>query len=256
MNLGAGEKSVDEASPTNRPYMRMDIEQSLGDFSLNISCELKAPWTVLFGPSAAGKTSLLRVLSGLAKPQRGRITLHGRTLVDLDHGIGICIAAGKRRIGFVTQRSSLFPHMDAAENIGFGLHDLSTQARRQRIEEMLQLFAAEPFAGRKPGELSGGEKQRVALARALAPEPRMLLLDEPFGGLDAPLKESIFANLTSWLRQRNISALYVSHDVAEAFQAGGEVIVLRAGRIEAQGPASAVLACERERLLRQLESRP
>ena len=100
---------------------------------------------------------------------------------------------------------------------------------------MLQLFAAEPLAGRKPAKLSGGEKQRVALARALAPEPRMLLLDEPFAGLDASLKESIFDNLTSWLRQRNISALYVSHDVAEAFQAGGEVIVLRAGRIEAQG---------------------
>ena len=231
--------------------MHVDIEQSLGDFSLKVSCELKAPWTVLFGPSASGKTSLLRVLSGLSTPKRGRIILEGRILVDLERGI--CVPAGRRGIGFVTQRSSLFPHMDVAENIGFGLHAMNKHTRLQRIEEMLHLFSAESLAGRKPAKLSGGEKQRVALARALAPEPRMLLLDEPFAGLDAPLKEGIFGNLTSWLRQRNISALYVSHDVAEAFQAGGDVIVLRAGRIEAQGSASVVLAGERERLLHQLE---
>lgn len=250
MGSDAGEKSVDELSSAAGPLMNIDIEQSLGDFSLNVSCELKAHWTVLFGPSAAGKTSLLRLLSGLARPKRGRIVLEGRTLLDLAEGI--CVPAGERGIGFVTQRPFLFPHMDAAANIGFGLHGLSRRARGQRIEEMLHLFAAEPFAARRPAELSGGEKQRVALARALAPEPRMLLLDEPFTGLDASLKESIFGNLTCWLRQRDISALYVSHDIAEAFQAGGDVIVLRAGKIEAQGTAPEVLATERERLLRQL----
>jgi molybdate transport system ATP-binding protein len=248
--MGTGEKSVDDPSPMTGSYMHIDIEQRLGDFSLSVSCALQARWTVLFGPSGAGKTSLLRVLSGLAKPKRGRIILEGRTLVDLEHGIWV--PAGKRRIGFVTQRPSLFPHMDAAANVGFGLHELSKRARAQRIEEMLHLFAAEPFAGRRPAELSGGERQRVALARALAPEPRMLLLDEPFAGLDASLKESIFGNLAYWLRQRNISALYVSHDVAEVFQTGGDVIALRAGKIEAQGSAPEVLAGERERLLRQL----
>jgi molybdate transport system ATP-binding protein len=250
--MGTGQKSVDEPSSTARAFMRIDIEQSLGDFSLNIACDLKASWTVLFGPSAAGKTSLLRVLSGLAKPMRGRIVFEGRTLLDLEQGI--CIPAGRRGIGFVTQRPALFRHMTVAENIGFGLREMSKQARLQRIEEMLQLFAAEPLAGRKPAKLSGGEKQRVALARALAPEPRMLLLDEPFAGLDASLKESIFDNLTCWLRQRNIPALYVSHDIAEVFQTGGDVIVLRAGKIEAQGSAPEVLSGERERLLRQLKA--
>jgi ABC-type sulfate/molybdate transport systems ATPase subunit len=117
---------------------------------------------------------------------------------------------------------------------------------------MLQLFQAGHLAKRRPGDLSGGEKQRVALARALAPEPRLLLLDEPFTGLDADLKASILAQLSTWLAERKIPALYVSHDVAEAFQSAEEVIVLESGQIQASGPPQVVLAARREQLLRQL----
>ena len=242
-------------------YMRAAVEQRLGYLTIDVAFELTAPWTVLFGPSGAGKTSLLRVLGGLerrdhrAKPgqdKKGEVTFRGRTLMDLRRGIWVPPA--ERKIGFVTQRPALFPHMDVSANIGFGLFGLNRRARQTRIAEMLRLFSVEPLAARRPGALSGGERQRVALARALAPEPQMLLLDEPFTGTDAALKESILGKLTEWLEQRNIPALYVSHDVAEAFQTGADVIVMQEGKLEAQGPASVVLAGERERLLRHLGS--
>jgi ABC-type sulfate/molybdate transport systems ATPase subunit len=117
---------------------------------------------------------------------------------------------------------------------------------------MLDLFQASQLAKRMPADLSGGEKQRVALARALAPEPRLLLLDEPFTGIDSDLKGSILVQLTAWLAERDVPALYVSHDVAEAFQTEADVVVIDRGEIQAHGPAQVVLASRREQLLRQL----
>jgi molybdate transport system ATP-binding protein len=231
-------------------YLQADIEHTLGDLSLRISCAPSAPWTVLFGPSGAGKTSLLRVVGGLTRPQRGRVILDGRALVETESGIWVRPA--ERGIGFVTQQPALFPHMDVSGNVGFGLAGLSGRASRERVEEMLRLFQAGHLASRRPADLSGGEKQRVALARALAPEPRLLLLDEPFNGLDADLKAEILGQLTAWLAERNIPALYVSHDVAEAFQTAADVLVIESGQIKAHGPAQVVLSDRREHLLRQL----
>ena len=231
-------------------YLQVAIEHTLGDLSLRISCALAAPWTVLFGPSGAGKTSLLRVLGGLIRPDRGRVVLYGRTLVE--SASGAWVPPAERAIGFVTQRPTLFPHMDVTANVAFALSGLSRRSSAQRVEQMLDLFHAGHLARRVPADLSGGEKQRVALARALAAEPRLLLLDEPFTGLDADLKLSILEQLTPWLAQRAIPALYVSHDVAEAFQTGADVLVIDRGQIQAHGPAQVVLAAQREQLLRQL----
>jgi ABC-type sulfate/molybdate transport systems ATPase subunit len=231
-------------------YLQAGIEHTLGDLSLRITCALSAPWTVLFGPSGAGKTSMLRVLGGLIRPERGRVVLHGRTL--LETASGIWISPAERGIGFVTQQPALFPHMDVTANVSFALSGLSRSARAERVQQMFQLFHAGHLAKRRPADLSGGEKQRVALARALAPEPRLLLLDEPFTGLDADLKTSILEQLTAWLAERKIPALYVSHDVAEVFQSATDVMVIESGRIQARGPAQVVLAARREQLLRQL----
>jgi ABC-type sulfate/molybdate transport systems ATPase subunit len=231
-------------------YLQADIEHTLGELSLRISCALSAPWTVLFGPSGAGKTSMLRVLGGLTRPERGRLILHGRTL--LETASGVCVPPAERDIGFVTQQPALFPHMDVTANVAFGLNGLSRQSSRERVAQMLELFHAGHLAKRLPADLSGGEKQRVALARALAPEPRMLLLDEPFTALDADLRVSILEQLAAWLAERAVPTLYVSHDVAEAFQTAADVMVIDRGQIQAHGPAQVVLAARREQLLRQL----
>lgn len=263
---------MSEAGREHRTYLEAYVEQRLGALTLDLNLKLAAPWTVLFGPSGAGKTSLLRFLAGLTPPDEpmlspgrfrrgrragirsGKILFRGQVLMDGERGIWL--APANRRIGFVTQRPALFPHMDAAGNVGFGLTELSSGARRRRVGEMLHLFSAEALAARKPAALSGGERQRVALARALALEPELLLLDEPFTGLDGELKDSILGNLMRWLDQRGIPALYVSHDVVEVFQTSAEVIVLRHGKVEAQGRPENVLARERQRLLDHLDRSP
>jgi ABC-type sulfate/molybdate transport systems ATPase subunit len=231
-------------------YLQVDVEHTLGELSLRVSCALSAPWTVLFGPSGAGKTSFLRVLGGLIRPDHGRVVLHGRTLVETAGGAWVPPA--QRAIGFVTQRPTLFPNMNVTANVSFGLSGLSRRSSRDRAAQMLDLFQASQLAKRMPADLSGGEKQRVALARALAPEPRLLLLDEPFTGIDSDLKGSILVQLTAWLAERDVPALYVSHDVAEAFQTEADVVVIDRGEIQAHGPAQVVLASRREQLLRQL----
>jgi molybdate transport system ATP-binding protein len=231
-------------------YLQADMEHRLGELSLRVSCALSAPWTVLFGPSGAGKTSLLRVIAGLTRPDRGRLVLHERTLVDTEKAVWV--PPGQRAIGFVTQRPTLFPHMDVTANVSFGLSGLDGPSRKECVEEMLELFQASQLAQRMPSDLSGGEKQRVALARALAPGPRLLLLDEPFTGMDADLKVSILQRLTALLSKREVPALYVSHDVAEAFQTAADVVVIDHGQIQAHGPARVVLESRREQLLQQL----
>jgi len=227
-----------------------NIAHRVGALDLQISFSLTSPWTVLFGPSGAGKSTILRILAGLTQPRAGIITMQHRTLLDVEKGI--FIPAGQRKIGFVTQQPALFPHMTVRRNIAFGLQSLAKEQRDQRITDMLRLFRIENLAERLPGRLSGGEYQRVALARALAPEPGFLLLDEPFSGLDADMKESILNELTTWLAARSVPTLYVSHDLAEAYQTGGDAIVIEQGRTETQGPVDQVLAPRRERLLRQL----
>jgi molybdate transport system ATP-binding protein len=234
-------------------YLQLDIEQAVGELSLRVACSLSAPLTLLFGPSGTGKTSLLRVIAGLAKPDRGQVVLEGRTLVDTrtKHWV----PPGKRSIGFVTQRPALFPQMNVTANVSFGLSGSNPSQIQEQAAHMLELFEAAHLARRMPADLSGGEKQRVALARALAPEPRLVLLDEPFTGMDADLKAGLLERLTAWLSQRGIPALYVSHDVTEAFQAAADVLVMDAGSIQAQGPPEVVLAARREQLLRQLGMR-
>jgi molybdate transport system ATP-binding protein len=233
-------------------YLQIDVEHTLGELTLRVDCALSVPWTVLFGPSGAGKTSLLRVLGGLTRPRQGRVVLHGRTLADSSNGIWVSPA--QREIGFVTQRPALFPSLNVSANVAFGLRGLSRQSSAERVVEMLELFQARKLATRMPADLSGGERQRVALARALAPQPRLLLLDEPFTALDAGLKGLILEQLTHWLEEYKVPALYVSHDVAEAFQTAADVMVIEKGQIKAQGPPETVLSSQREQLLRQLDS--
>lgn len=231
-------------------FLTADISHHIGAFHLDARFHLSASWTVLFGPSGAGKSTVLRALAGLLVPEKGSIVLRNRILLERQNGISV--APGQRGIGFLTQQPALFPHMSARRNIAFGLHKLAHHERDLRVTEMLELFRLDRLAERMPGELSGGEYQRVALARSLAPRPDLLLLDEPFSGLDAELKAAVLNDLTTWLQKHRTPVLYVSHDLVEAYQTHAEVIVMENGRVETQGAVHEVLAPRREELLRQL----
>ena len=220
------------------PLLKAAIRHAVGHLHLEADFALTEPWTVLFGPSGAGKSTLLRILAGLIEAEKAQIDLS--------------TDPGRARLGFVMQGPALFPHLTVAQNILFGIKALDRKARERRLSKMLAVFGIHAFAARMPGRLSGGEQQRVALARALAPAPRLLLLDEPFGALDSRLKEELLTTLVDVLASESTAALYVSHDVTEAFQLKAEVLLLEAGKLVAQGPAATVLSEHRARLLRQL----
>ncbi len=197
------------------------IRHHLGRFALEAELSLRSQWTVIFGPSGAGKSTLLRILAGLVTPDAGRIVLADRLLFNSETGVSI--SAGKRSVGFVTQQAALFPHLTAHENVAFGIRHLPREQRSRRIGEMLRLFDAEGLADRKAGRLSGGERQRIALARALAPNPQLLLLDEPLAALDDPSAEEIMNRLLTL----DLQVVYVSHDLAEIWRIPAEVVFAR-----------------------------
>ncbi|AKZ62715.1 ABC transporter ATP-binding protein [Herbaspirillum hiltneri N3] len=190
----------------------------------------------LIGPSGSGKTTLLRAIAGLEQAHAGRILLDGQLL----DGPGVRIAAEQRRIGMVFQDFALFPHLDIEANIGFGLHGDhrdygnygNKQQRRRRVQDMLELVGLDGMQGKFPHQLSGGQQQRVALARALAPQPRLLLLDEPFSSLDVELRERLAEDVRRILKQAGITALMVTHDQMEAFAVGDVVGVMQKSRLE------------------------
>ena len=202
----------------------------LNDVNLQVGAgELVA----LLGPSGCGKTTLLRILAGLERPDQGRIFLHGAEVTDQ--------RITERRVGFVFQHYALFRHMTVAENVAFGLtvqpraQRPSTARIQEKVRELLTLVQLQAMADRYPSQLSGGQRQRVALARALAVEPKLLLLDEPFGALDAKVRKE----LRRWLRRLHddlhITSILVTHDQEEALEAAHRVVVMHQGNIEQVG---------------------
>jgi sulfate transport system ATP-binding protein len=183
----------------------------------------------LLGPSGSGKTTLLRVIAGLEVPDKGEI-LEG----DLDVSR---LPPRERNVGFVFQHYALFRHMTVAENVGYALRvrGVSKPERRARVDELVGLIRLEGLEDRYPAQLSGGQRQRVALARALAAEPRLLLLDEPFGALDAKVRDE----LRRWLRKLHerihVTTVFVTHDQEEAFEVADRVVIMNRGRIEQVG---------------------
>ena len=200
--------------------------QALESVSLDIpDGELVA----LLGPSGCGKTTLLRIIAGLESPDQGEVILGNSDTRDL--------AVRERRIGFVFQHYALFRHMTVRENIGFSLlvQKKPKEEIRSRVDELLTLIQLKGMAERYPSQLSGGQKQRVALARALAARPEVLLLDEPFGALDAQVRQ----DLRRWLRklhdEMHITSVFVTHDQDEAFEVADRVAILNKGRVEQVG---------------------
>ncbi|MGQ0554130.1 MAG: sulfate/molybdate ABC transporter ATP-binding protein [Planctomycetota bacterium] len=221
--------------------MSVDVERisrTFGKFRALREVSLTVPTgrlVALLGPSGSGKTSLLRIIAGLQHPDEGSgpIRFHGEDVSNL--------RPERRRVGFVFQSYALFKHMTVFENVAFGLRVLPRRSRpkrdeiRERVMRLLTLVKLESMAGRFPHQISGGQAQRVALARALAIEPRVLLLDEPFGALDAKVR----AELRRWLRrlhqELHVTSLFVTHDQEEALDVADTIVVMNAGRIEQIG---------------------
>lgn len=185
----------------------------------------------LVGPSGCGKSTLLRLAAGLLALDEGTITLGGTVVDDGRRHL----PPERRRVGLVFQEHALFPHLTVARNIAFGLRTGDRSERRARIDEVLSLVGLGALRDRYPHELSGGERQRVALARAIAPEPTLLLLDEPFASLDPNLRSQIRADVVDILRRTGTPGVFVTHDQEEALAVGDRVAVMRGGHIMALG---------------------
>jgi ABC-type spermidine/putrescine transport systems, ATPase components len=190
----------------------------------------------VLGASGSGKSTLLRLIAGLEMPESGSISVDGRLLTNER----VFLEPEQRGVGMVFQDYALFPNMTVADNIVFGLHKLKRSMRLLRLEQMLELVQMKEYAKRYPHELSGGQQQRVALARALAPQPSVLLMDEPFSSLDAHLKASIRSELRQILQKANITCLLVSHDQADIEAICDRVLRIQEGGRENEFEETAV----------------
>lgn len=216
------------------------VQCEVGNFRLETNWEIAAGQvSVLFGPSGAGKSTTLRAIAGLLRPVRGHVEVGGRVVYD--SGDGVWIPTHDRHVGYLTQHYRLFPHLKVAANIGFGLQDRGSPASKDRVSELSSLFQLGGLEDRYPWELSGGQQQRVALARALAPNPELLLLDEPFASLDAELRRVLRRELRAMLTQTPVPVMLVTHDREEALALGDSVQVINEGRILVTGDPLEVL---------------
>lgn len=215
--------------------IEIDFDLVQGAFSLSVAARIDARTTAIFGPSGAGKTTILDVVAGLRRPARGRIVVGERVL--LDTAARVDVRPHQRRLGYVPQDVALFPHMNVRRNLLYGRHpgespDLS------RVMEMLEI---ETLPERRVSALSGGERQRVALARALMSGPSLLLLDEPLAAVDVPLRKRILPYLERVRDALRIPIVYVSHDRDEVREFADHVLLVEQGRLVASGPPVAVL---------------
>lgn len=214
------------------PSIRIDVDLELGDETL-----------VLFGPSGAGKSLTVKMIAGLERPDYGRVEIAGQTVFDADAGIDL--EPQRRDIGYIPQRSGVFPHLTALENVALPLRRGRKRYPAREAEEralaLLERFGLRERAGAKPAQMSGGELQRVAFARVLATEPKVLLVDEPFAALDAPVRADLRREFRRFQRELRIPAIFITHDVEEAAVVGDRIAIMVAGTIRQVGEPRQVL---------------
>ncbi|KPL90138.1 ABC transporter ATP-binding protein [Herpetosiphon geysericola] len=213
--------------PTNFAINCRDVSKTFNTTKVLDQIDFQLPGGslgALLGPSGCGKTTLLRLIAGFETIDQGQIWLGDREIASAKTHV----PAEQRQIGMVFQEYALFPHLTVGQNVGYGL---GRQARQQRIDELLELVGLAGLAKRMPHELSGGQQQRVALARALAPNPQLLLLDEPFSNLDAGLRDQVRSATKQILRHVGATALFVTHDQAEALSLADQVTVMLGGKV-------------------------
>jgi molybdate transport system ATP-binding protein len=211
--------------------LSVNVEKRIGDFSLAARFETAAGVTALFGPSGAGKTTIVNMVAGLVTPDRGRIALDDTVLFD--SATKTNIPAHRRRIGYVFQEGRLFPHLSVTQNLEYGRRMRGLPAEPAETERVIELLNIRPLLDRRPGKLSGGERQRVAVGRALLMRPRLLLLDEPLASLDARRKADILPYLERLRDESGVPMVYVSHQATEVRRIATSVVWLDNGRVTA-----------------------
>lgn len=214
-----------------------NVSKQFGDFTALKDINLEVPdgkLVALLGPSGSGKSTLLRAIAGLEEPDQGQIIINGQDATHVD--------IRKRNIGFVFQHYALFKHLTIRQNIAFGLEIRKhpPDKTKERVEELLALIQLEGLGNRYPSQLSGGQRQRVALARALAVQPQVLLLDEPFGALDAKVRKELRAWLRKLHDEVHLTSVFVTHDQEEAMEVADEIVVMSNGKIEQVGTAEEI----------------
>jgi molybdate transport system ATP-binding protein len=210
-------------------------EKQLGEFAVNVSFTSDTAATALFGPSGAGKTSVINMIAGLLKPERGRIVLGDDVLFD--SATGVNVPAWRRRIGYVFQEGRLFPHFSVKRNLDYGRWVSGHASDRRQLSHVVELLDIGHLLDRRPGKLSGGERQRVAVGRALLMQPRLLLLDEPLASLDLARKRDILPYLERLRDEAHVPLIYVSHDAAEIKRIASRVVRLDSGKVVETGGA-------------------
>ncbi|MBV5260563.1 sulfate/molybdate ABC transporter ATP-binding protein [Synechococcus moorigangaii CMS01] len=215
----------------NSVYKKFGTFQALENINLEIK---EGTLVALLGPSGSGKSTLLRAIAGLETPDYGQVIINGQDATHVD--------IRRRNIGFVFQHYALFKHLTIRQNIAFGLEIRKKPKSliRQRVEELLDLVQLQGLGDRYPSQLSGGQRQRVALARALAVQPQVLLLDEPFGALDAKVRKELRAWLRRLHEEVHLTSIFVTHDQEEAMEVADEIVVMNHGRIEQVGSPAAI----------------
>lgn len=219
--------------------LEVRIEKALPGFSLQVSFSINREILSIVGPSGSGKSLTLQCISGLMKPDRGYINVNGRVLYDSERNLDL--SPQRRKIGYVFQNYALFPHLKVRDNIAFGISDLSRPQIDRRVAYLLEKMHLTEFSHRYPRQLSGGQQQRVALARALAPEPAMLLLDEPFSALDTQVRGQLERELLAIHRFYKGNIIFVSHNLEEAYRLSSQIAVYQGGRILQLGPKDTLI---------------
>lgn len=227
MDANSGKMKLLEVIDVEKHFRRGE-EAALKGVSFDV---IEGKILALVGESGSGKTTLLRILAGLEKMDAGRVLLDGKMVAEPGGGL----APEKRGIGLVFQHHALFPHLTVEKNVLFGVRKLAAAEQQRIFAELMELVGLDGFGKRFPHELSGGERQRVALARALAPNPRLLLMDEPFSSLDARLRHAVRDETRAILKKRGATAVFVTHDTGDALAVADGIVVLRKGVVQQSG---------------------
>ena len=219
--------------------LSIDIKKSLPEFKLEVNFAVGQEIMAILGPSGCGKTMTLKCIAGLMTPDQGKIVLNEQVLFDSQQRINL--PTRERKIGFLFQNYALFPHLTVHENIVFGIRQLPVAQKNERVQQLLGKMRLDRFGHRYPVELSGGQQQRVALARALAPEPEVLLLDEPFSALDTQVKERLEAELLEIQSDFQGHVLFVTHNLAEAYRLSSKMAVYETGGLLQWGERHSII---------------